>query len=387
MKRIVLIITQGFLPAKSFGGPVTSINNFASHFSDQYEIRIITGDHELNKKERLAGIDEGWNTVNSSWVYYVRNNNFTFKNLNYIIRPYKDRICAIYLSSIYLPNINFHAIRLGKKNNIKVILAPRGDLMKEAIAMKSKKKMLKKFVYFQFCRLFRVFNGISFQSTSDEETRGIKKYLGLYNNKIYQIPNMPVARNPKPCIEKEKNTLKVLFISRIMVKKNPLMAIKALGEVGAEYTVRFDIFGPLEDMDYWHKCELEINKVRESNKHLSINYGGSLSPEEANRIYHNYDCMIFPTFTENYGHVIAEAMLSDCPVIISRGTTPFDDCNGNGGYTASLDSTNEFCKALEIIARMDIYEYKKLIDKNNQYCDKKFKIGELKEKYINMIEE
>ena len=35
---------------------------------------------------------------------------------------------------------------------------------------------------------------------------------------------------------------------------------------------------------------------------------------------HNYHFFVFPTLTENYGHVIAESLICNCPVILSKGT-------------------------------------------------------------------
>lgn len=40
----------------------------------------------------------------------------------------------------------------------------------------------------------------------------------------------------------------------------------------------------------------------------------------------------FPTLGENYGHVIVEAMMNNCLVILSEGVTPWDDYKEKGGF-------------------------------------------------------
>ena len=78
-------------------------------------------------------------------------------------------------------------------------------------------------------------------------------------------------------------------------------------------------------------------------------------------------------------------MFSDCPVILSKGTTPWDDYDENGGYVISLEEPNRFTECLEKIAEMDNQDYNELIRLNRKYIDNKFKIEALKKEYLKMI--
>ena len=184
---------------------------------------------------------------------------------------------------------------------------------------------------------------------------------------------------------KKKNELRIMFISRLMVKKNLYFAIDVVGKINKKYNVIFDIYGPKEDLEYWSKCEKKITQVNKLNSNCIISYKGSLNPNEAKNIYEKYDCFLFPTTSENYGHVIAESMFSDCPVILSKGTTPWDDYDENGGYVISLEEPNRFTECLEKIAEMDNQDYNELIRLNRKYIDNKFKIEALKKEYLKMI--
>ena len=60
-------------------------------------------------------------------------------------------------------------------------------------------------------------------------------------------------------MKKFDDYLKIVFISRISPQKNLLGAIKSLKNV--KINIKFSIYGPLEDLDYWKKCELRLEKM------------------------------------------------------------------------------------------------------------------------------
>lgn len=387
MKQTIIIFIGGYLPGKKYGGPVTSLENFANYLHNEFDIKIICNDHDFKETSKYTTIHSGWNTVGNAEVYYLNEKEYSEKTFRTIVKPYKDSIIMFYLSSIYYISMNIPAIKLGRKLGVPILLAPRGDLMKNSIAMKSWIKKFKKLAFLKMCRYMHIFRGVFFQSTSDEETIGLNKYLGIEKDCIFQIENFPVIPKPKDEIQKKENYLKIVFISRLMVKKNPLFAIEAVSRMSDEYEVTFDIYGPTEDVSYWEECRTIITNINQTRSNIRVNYKGSLSPQEAKIVYKNYDCMIFPTISENYGHVIVEAIFSDCPVILSRGTTPWDDYDSNGGFVCDLNFPNQFTEALEQVAAMSSNEYKELLHKNREYIKKKFNVDELKKEYLDMIDQ
>lgn len=385
MKKTIVIFIGGYLPGKKYGGPVTSLENFINQMCDQYNIRVICSDHDFKDEKRYENISNGWNQVGNAQVYYINEKEYSYKSFLEIVNPFYEEIEFFYLSGIYYIKMNYAAMKVAKKINKPVLLAPRGDLMKNTISMNSKVKMIKKLTFLKIAKIFNVFSNIYFQSTSNEETLGLKKYLGIPKDRIFEVVNMPMLKNSNNVHLKKKNELRIMFISRLMVKKNLYFAIDVVGKINKKYNVIFDIYGPKEDLEYWSKCEKKITQVNKLNSNCIISYKGSLNPNEAKNIYEKYDCFLFPTTSENYGHVIAESMLSDCPVILSKGTTPWDDYNENGGYVISLEEPNRFTECLEKIAEMDNQDYNELIQLNRKYIDNKFKIKALKKEYLKMI--
>lgn len=386
MKKTIVIFIGGYLPGKKYGGPVTSLENFTNQLHDSYDIRIICSDHDFKEPDRYKEIREGWNQVGFAKVLYTNEKDYSEKKFYEIIKDFSDDIIMFYLSGIYYIRMNYAAIRLARKLEIPVLLAPRGDLMKNSIAMKSKAKMIKKIVFLSVCRMTKLFGGVYFQSTSDEETDGLHNYLGVSDNYIFQLPNMPVMKHERSNHVKKKNEIRIVFISRLMVKKNPAFALEVVRNIDDKYVVSFDLFGPKEDEEYWQQCSALIDNINSSKKNIKVTYKGALDPQNAKRIYDNYDCFLFPTVSENYGHVIVEALFSGCPVVLSKGTTPFDDCNNRGGYIADLLRPEEFTMYLENIAKMDQKEYQDMVLDLQKYVDEKFQVEKLKSDYISMIE-
>ena len=106
-------------------------------------------------------------------------------------------------------------------------------------------------------------------------------------------------------------------------------------------------------------------------------------PDEIAR---DYDAFILPTLSENYGYAIEEALLCGCPVIISRGTTPWDDIDGKGGAALELENPDAFVAELNKITEMDMVEYKEYTKNLNKYIYEKLSYEKLVDDYKTLIE-
>ena len=147
----------------------------------------------------------------------------------------------------------------------------------------------------------------------------------------------------------------------------------------AEKGVTLDIYGFKEDEKYWEKCEEEIQN---SNK---IKYCGILNQEEVIKTFSKYDLFLFPTYSENYGHVIAESMLGGCPVLISD-QTPWNDVKEHGaGFVEKLNDDDSFISVLNNLNRMEENEYKKIKQNMELYISNKINYKEIIKKYKNMF--
>ena len=373
-KKCIVIFIGGYLPAKKFGGPVTSISNLVQNLGDEYDFRIITHDHEFMEKRRLDGIKKGWNCVGKAKVLYISETNYKYNYFYYLLNKIKPDV--IYLSSVFYYSMNLPAILAAKKLGIKIVLAPRGELCENAMNLSK----IKKKIYINIMKVAGLYKNMSFHATSDEEKENTVKYLGVKDDNVYLMPNMHGVSKTHSSRKKISGELKIVFLARIQEKKNLLTAVKAV--VKAKGNIQFDIYGPMEQPDYWEKCKDIISRAPEN---IQIQYKGAVEPTKAKELFADYDCFIFPTLSENYGHVIAESLLCGCPVILSENTTPWDDIDGKAGITVQLDDIEGFTESIDKIAKMDENKYAQFVSGINSYLKDKLKTEELKTCYRNMF--
>lgn len=375
MMKKILVVTPGYYPAKTYGGPVVSISNLIEAFVAEAKFFIVTSDHELKNKKHLCNISHGWNRVGNAKVLYLSDKEMTKKNF--------DKLCnqilpdCIYLNAIFHKLSTPKMLRIAKKKQIKCVLAVRGGLCENALQFGRSKKM----IYLQYLKLINGRN-IIYHSTSQEETAGIKKYMGE-KSKIVEISNMPLLFNPLELptkSEKKKGTIRMLYVSRIHPIKNLDYVIDILKNTTVN--VKFDIYGPKENLDYWKKCELQI-KGLPSN--VQVRYCGFLDRENRNNVFKDYDLFILPTQSENFGHAISEALSQQCNVLISNNT-PWNDINDfKAGRAFDLNEREKFLEYIEKIAQMSNEEIIENRSDIEIYLKHHFEYEDMKEKYFDML--
>lgn len=375
MKKAIFVYIYGYLPGIKYGGPVTSIFNFTEHFGDEYDVYIVCSDHDHGEEEKYKNIKSGWNQVGKANVCYLPEKEYSE---GLFFKLMKDKpVQMVYLTGVFSYKLNHAAISAARKLNIKTVIATRGEICKNILDMKSYKKL----PYLVVMKMIGEFKDCYFQVTSDEEESQLQKYLGIPKEKIIYLPNIHGKAMDIQRPQKEKGAARILFISRVHPKKNLLDAIKAASKVKGNLV--FDIYGPIEDTEYWNECQKEVQKAP---RNVTINYKGKLDMDGARRSYYSYHAFLFPTLSENYGHVIVESMIADCPIIISKGTTPWDDADQKAGYVVKLHDIDDLSEAINKIIDMSSEEYEKLQDSLRKYRDEKLKLNTLLAEYKKMIE-
>lgn len=203
--------------------------------------------------------------------------------------------------------------RAAVKNNLPYVISPHGMLEPWALKQGSLKKKIALWVY-QFNDLK---NASCIHATSLLEAENIWN-LGL-KNPIAVIPNGINLTDIAPVSVKQNNRArKALFLSRIHPKKgieNLLDAWGALPEnIKKEWSL--DIVGNGEE-GYLKKLNSKINELKLQNQ---VSIIGPLYDDKKNLAYQSADLFVLPTYSENFGMVVAEAMAFGLPVITTKGT-------------------------------------------------------------------
>jgi len=235
--------------------------------------------------------------------------------------------------------------RFGLLPKVPVILAPRGEFAPGALAIK---RLIKK-SYLRVAALAGLTRRIIWHATSKEEFRDIKRVQGG-DAAIVLAPNLPAPPESDAYerhAQKAESMARLVSLSRICEMKNLLGALSALKY--CTENVGLDIYGPIEEPDYWDSCQKAIRSLPEN---VTVSYKGEAAPGKTAEILGRYDALFLPTFGENFGHAIVEAWAAATPVIISDRTPWLDLEADETGWNASPTDYEGFAKIIDRLSRM-----------------------------------
>lgn len=354
MKTTILILMSFYLPGYKGGGPIRTIASMVDILGDGFDFRIVALDRDLGSDEPYPGIRIGeWQQVGKAQVMYVAPGALTFTFLRHLINSTLHDV--LYLNSCFSTRDTIMPLLLRRFGLIHcpvTIVAPRGEFSKGALIM----KYYKKNIYLWAAKLLGLYRNITWQASSLHEKEDILTIFDQtrLNAEVSSIAIAPNLSQPGKSAEgfergsKNPGSLNAVFVSRLSPMKNLAGALSMLGGLKGE--VVFDIYGPLEDMVYWEKCQNIIKKLPAS---VRVQYRGMISHDKVAEVFQSYDLFLFPTLGENFGHVIIEALVAGCPILISD-QTPWRDLEAAGvGWDIPLDQPEKFTTILQQCVEMD----------------------------------
>lgn len=163
-------------------------------------------------------------------------------------------------------------------------------------------------------------------ATAEIERKNILE-LG-YNDKVFTISNGIDVNNivMKKSWEKQK---KILFLSRIHKKKGIEILIESVARLKNQMMdYKITIAG--EGNISYIQSLIKYTK----KKHVDglFEFIGRVYGMQKWNLYHNADVFVLPSYSENFGIVVAESLASGTPVITTKGTPWQDFETYNCGY-------------------------------------------------------
>ena len=377
-KKKILILNGQYLPGYKGGGPIQSCHNLVENLNDEFDFYVLCSDRDYKEEKPYESIKVNkWNQVGNAKVYYMSPDKQTLKGFEEILNELEYDI--VYLNGFFSPIFTIKPLilrKLGRIKNKKIILTPRGDFTEGC-----ENKKIKKYTYIYLAKIFGLYKNIVWHATSEIEEKDIKRKFPKAN--VFTIANLSAKFVPKePIIDKKRGELKLVFISRIFPKKNLKYALEVLKEI-KNGNVQFDIYGPMEDKEYWEECK---NIIKEIPPNIKVEYCGEVSHNEIPNIFSKYHAFFFPTLGENYGHVIVEAMMNNCICILSKYTTPWDEYIELMQLGEKLENKDGFLKNIKKLVQMSNTEFREKISINNNFVIDLNDIDFLKKEYIKKIE-
>ena len=286
-----------FLPSlsNSYGGPVVSTINLIKVVGDSSTLLITNnlGNHKFNDSLLPK-------------VKIITSKKFLFSG--YIFRFIKSKKSNYIFVNGCWDAFGMFLIILGIVFKKKLFLHPRGMLYPWSV----KKNFLTKKIFIRFFYKY-VHNHIEkvFCSSKDEQFF-LKEFLP--NAKTLILPNYQKFEKDSKRIKDNLFSKKLLFLSRIHEKKG----INLLLDAWENYNPKgweLIICGPI-DKNIKKNFLKKLNQLKDKN----ISYIGEVSLTKRFSIFKSCSVFILPTFQENFGNAILEALHSGLPVITTKNT-------------------------------------------------------------------
>jgi glycosyltransferase involved in cell wall biosynthesis len=371
----VMIFVDWFYPGFKAGGPIQSCINLIEVFKEELEFYVVTGDRDLHDSAPYAGITPNvWTDYQSkAKVYYTSNQKNTLTSIRQLI--YQVQPDVIYINGMFSWHFSILPFIAVHNKPVKTIIAPRGMLQHGALQFKK----LKKSIFLYIFRSLGFYKKIFFHATDEQELKDIHQHIPE-NAGVIQASNFPKMNTYEwKMTSKEAGTLRLVFLSRISPKKNLIFILKCLSNVSDAHKISLTIAGEVEDEQYWIEC---CQLFKQLPKHISVHYHGPVNNYLLFDFYSDYHVFILPSFGENYGHAIAEALLFGKPVIISDHTPWKNLCDKKIGYDISLKDPDEYVHAIESFCGMSQSFYDEWSKAARQFAvSKQAAADDLKKKY------
>jgi glycosyltransferase involved in cell wall biosynthesis len=216
-------------------------------------------------------------------------------------------------NGVWLPH-NHRLAELAARRDIPRIVSTRGMLEPWALNHKHWKKKLAWCLYQQR----DLERARCYHATADVECRSLRQ-LGL-RAPVHIIPNGVDLPSDDYFVDRKRKVRSTesktaFFLGRINPKKGLLLLVKAWNEVRpAGWQLK--IAGPNEG---GHRSEVEKAVVSLKLGDV-VSFHGPLNEKMKTSEFSNADLFILPTYSENFGLVVVEALAHGVPVLTTTGT-------------------------------------------------------------------
>lgn len=343
----ILHVIPAFYPAYLYGGPIESSYQLCHHLArNGCEVRVLTTD--ANGLDSVMDVQTERDVILAKHLsvrYCKRQMRHAVSfELMRLLPSYIRWADVVHLTAIYsfttLPTLSV-CKALGKP----MVWSPRGSLQRWDGSTRPMLKALWEWICIAIAPKWLILH-----VTSPQEARDTRQRFSAIQ--VVIIPNG--VEIPETVSHAEGDgALRLLYLGRLHPIKgieNLLAGCRALTDRSdAQWSLTLAGVG---DTRYTRALYTRIQEL-ESSK--NVTFVGQVEGEAKRRLFENTDVVVIPSYRENFGMVVAEALAHSVPVITSTGT-PWQRVQEMGCGLWVENEPDSLAEAIERIRRMPLYE-------------------------------
>ncbi|NVJ85989.1 MAG: glycosyltransferase [Algoriphagus sp.] len=351
----------------SSGGPSKSVTDLSIHQAlkgEKVSILTAASSNPYLKESSISNFS----------LVFTKKENLRKKLLEFLNR---NEIDMLHGHGIWQMPVHWMA-KASKKKNIPYIISPRGMLEPWALNVGKLKKKLALALY----QRKDLAKAACIHATAKMEAENIRK-LG-FTNPIAVIPNgIDLAEFPLKTSGEKYGTKTLLFLSRIHPKKGIELLVEAWSQLDPKIKSGWKI--ELAGNGEKNYIQAIQKLIQRKGLESEITIIGPQFGQAKLEAYHRADLFLLPTYSENFGIVIAEALACGVPVITTKGT-PWEELNElQAGWWIDI-GTNSLKEALENALSLSDEERKEMGLKGRKLIEEKYSIEVVARQMIQLYQ-
>lgn len=337
----ILHITPAYIPAYRYGGPIRvvhELNKWLVRFGAEVTVYTTNVDGlgvldvQPGKEILMDGVGVVYFPISfpRGW--------FNSAELNKALKKNIGRFDLVHITSTFLA-ASYFGSKYARAAGVPYIISPRGNFMKDTYH----KKYWKKKIYTELVEKSALKFAAAMHFTAEAErqeylaeglplNRAVVSPNGVDDDSFGKIPEKGAFRR-KFGFGKEKL---VLFLGRISWKKGFDTLIPAMVNVVKEVPDALLVVAGGDDGGYQKEVEKMAARHGILNK---LRFLGMLLGEDKNAALREADIFVLPSYSENFGNAVVEAMYFGLPVVLTPGVAIAEEvAKAGAGIVVPKDS-------------------------------------------------
>ena len=365
----ILYVLGSFFPAQN-GGPNNTTYWAASELVKRgVDVSVISlkdglTSSNLEDYDLVLGLENNLNGIRAWYFDYVGSRYFSrgmFLWLILNIRKYD----MVNLTSVFFP-WTWVAALICIYYRIPFSIAPRGELEPGAYRFGNKLKDLINILF-----LKKLMSKARFVLVTSEQEANYSRPYFPQKMAFEIVPNFMDFEGHKTWSKAISKRRDILYLGRIHPKKGIENLINAFNLLDSEIlgSHHLLIVGG-GDEDYTKRLK---ERASSSERADLIHFLGHRTGEEKSQIYGAAKVMVLPSFSENFGNVVVEALFQSTPVIASR-YTPWGGLETAGCGSWVDNDPKSLAMALESILSLDEKAYSLMTEVSRRFVTENYDV-------------